>query len=240
MTMLRISLVLSLAVAASASAGGASRVPDRMANDRSPTAWIAADVAVRPDGSVREELLTDEERERIESHARAAAEIARRSAAADADGCHSFFGGAPSEGALPSPEALLAQSPAIYRGRIEGIREGFYAARPGSMLRLSGSYLRGAGTEETYVFYPSAKIKLADAMLCARPPARYPVPRVGDELIVFAAEGMPRRFGDRTVLWVTVIHDVVYIPADGTAVLPSPLGGSIGAFQAAAEPRHSR
>lgn len=203
-----------------------ANVPAELSDDARPVAWVAADVAIGPDGIIRSDKL----KEYAPFVQRDAAFAAREAGASErtqgvttTSPCRTFLLTNPETAPTRTPEELASRAVTIVRGRIVGVREGFYFGMPGSLVRLAGSFLRGNPTDEIYLFYPTASIATADGMVCARPHERFGAPRVGDEVIVFDPTPAPVVLHERTILWVRIDEHVVYIPSAGNPILPEPL-----------------
>jgi hypothetical protein len=228
-------LVAALVVALSPSFAAVAQqhrdpaVPAQLSNEHFPLAWVAADLVVDEKGVLRRELLKGRAVVLLEHEAEFAEKAAARRAglAADTpqspDGCDLVPVGPTHGRSADSPEHLTSLSSTIVLGRIEAIREGFYHGLPGSLLRIGATYLKGTPANETYVFYPAAKIKLAESTLCAYPPPNYPVPEIGDELLVFSRAPKPAVYDGRLVLWPVVAAEVLYIEVGGRTAGPAAL-----------------
>lgn len=201
--------------------GSDTNVPAELVDEARPAAWIAADVAIAADGTVREDKLKVYA-PFVKQYAVGETKEARKGARTP---CATYIVRSPETGPAHTPEKLVSSAVTIVHGRIVGIREGFYYGMPGSLLRLTGTFLRGNSTNEVYLFYPMATIATADGMVCAKPWKRYGAPKVGDEVIVFDPLPSPAVFGQRTILWVNVHHQLVYVPGTGAPILPEPLRG---------------
>jgi hypothetical protein len=206
-----------------------SSVPAELESTDRPAAWVAADVAITRDGNVRNDKL--KVYAPLLERDLAKAKQPRKSGRAyphdtTTERCVHTISPIPNwDGADATPQELIERSKTIIRGRITAVREGFYHGMPGSLVRLNGTYLRGARTNEVYLFYPSADIATAEGIVCSRPPQRYGPPVVGDELIVFDPMASPVVIDKRTVLWVRLDHHIVYLPKTGPPVLPEALFG---------------
>lgn len=215
-------LYLSLPLAAQRNARG-PLVPAELQNSSARAAWVAADVALDAGGRVREDKLQSYAAF-VASIAAIEAREAQNAAAGAAQPCAAMVEANAESTASRSPEELVARTATAVRGRIAAMRQGFYHGRPGSLLRLEAVvYLRGRAADETYLFYPSAAIVTSEGKACSAPGKRYGAPRVGDEVIVLDPAPSPLRFRNSSVLWVDVPEHLVYLPAGGEPILPSPL-----------------
>lgn len=182
-------------------------------------AWVAAEVAVGADGALRSDLFGD----RI-SQSRLNARLNREKNRALDTGtvdekCHVFTGVAPEywkpTGSL---EELTTHSNAIISGRVLAMKQGFRYGRPGMLIRLDATYLKGKHSGETYLFYPLAKIPTSDGPVCAQPLGTYLPPQVGDRFLLFALG--TTIVGGRSFIAVDERRQLVHEPRGGRAILP--------------------
>ncbi|HEY0160711.1 MAG TPA: hypothetical protein VGF28_25725 [Thermoanaerobaculia bacterium] len=174
-------LLVMLAVTA-----GAGDVPDVISDEDGPL-WVAADVAVTPEGQLRGSAL-GRFGESVERDARVASARERaRSTPRRAEDCETYFGVVPEHFEPTSSfDDLTSHAQSIFSGRVVAVREGFFGGLPGSLLRIEASYLKGSAPLETYLFYPFARIATAGAPLCANPLGAFVPPQRGDRLLIFS------------------------------------------------------
>jgi hypothetical protein len=112
-------------------------------------------------------------------------------------------------------------------GRVSSIQEGFLHNLPGSLLRLSGRAIKGTATEEIFLFYPFARIRTADGLVCARPVGEFQPPSVGDHLIIFSMNPALVT-GDRMILHVDPAREIIHQGAAGRRVVPLTFARELG------------
>jgi hypothetical protein len=201
---------------------GAGEVPDVISDDHGPL-WVAADVAVTPEGHLRGHAL-GRFGESVEWKARAEAERARgRSAAPDADGCETYTGLFPEHVApTGSLDDLTSHAGDIVSGRVTGVRQGFFGGIPVSMLRIEATYLKGSAPLETYLLYPFARIATAGAPLCSKPMGDFVPPQPGDRVLIFSmSDG--RDWNGRRIFQVRTDRELVHEPRRGGLLVPAAL-----------------
>lgn len=210
-----------LAVFLLAMAAGAGEIPDVISDEDGPL-WVAADVAVTPDGQLRGDAFGRFE-ESVEWKARAAAERKRGSSIAEE--CQTYFGDAVCTHFEPTTtiDDLTSRAGAIVAGETVAVRQGFWGGSPGSLLLIDATYLEGSKPRETYLFYPYARIVTADATLCANPLGPFVPPQPGDRLLIFSmGKAIPPR-DDRHVFQVRTDRELVHEPRRGDLLVPDSL-----------------
>jgi len=185
--------------------------------------WVAADDGVRADGTLREDMLGQfhttlrglarDNTARLMLDATAGA----RSGAEDYDQCRLFAGTAPHVTPVRSVDELTTIATVMFAGQVLAMREGFYGGLPGTLLLLSGRYIKGAGVDEPLLFYPYAKIKTAEGMICSKPVGDFAVPEIGDRML-FWSTSRPR--ADRAVFSPDVVRMLVHEPRRGAIRVP--------------------
>lgn len=185
--------------------------------------WVAADIAVGDDGSLRDQYLGQ--------FAPSLRKLARANTAALAaaplqttdDGCRLYRGHiVPADKPTKSLADLTTYPAAIVSGEVVAMRQGFFGGLPGTLLLLSGKYLRGTPAPEPLLFYPFAQIETADGMICAKPLGDFVAPQIGDRFLVFAM-GEPRVDDGRTIFAVNTARQLVHAPRGGKLLLPDGL-----------------
>lgn len=225
-TGMRIGLLLTIFAGflpgAATPAIGSDDIPSTLSDHRYPAAWAASDVAVKSDRTLNADVLL--------GHTASLQRWLERGRALFGDvvpGPDDCTVRLVASSHLPpagSPEELIARSVDIVTGRVTAIRQGFLHGLPGSLLKITGDYLKGSPSAETYVFYPVAKIGTADGIFCAVPPPGYVEPHVGDTLIYFSAAPMPLSVGGRIVFYDPALSEtLVHIPEEGEPTLPTAL-----------------
>ncbi|HEY0160710.1 MAG TPA: hypothetical protein VGF28_25720 [Thermoanaerobaculia bacterium] len=214
-------------------AAGAAEIPDVIADEDGPL-WVAADVAVTPEGQLRTGAF-GRFGESVERDARVAAE--RERASSSSDECQTYFGNAVCTHFEPTStiDDLTSRAGEIVAGVIVAVRQGFWGGSPGSLLLLDATYLKGSKPRETYLFYPYARIVTADAALCAKPLGPFVPPRPGDRLLIFSmGKPIPPR-DDRHVFQVRTDRELVHEPRGGDLLVPDsllPYAGELRQFDA--------
>jgi hypothetical protein len=213
---------------------GAGEVPDVIVDEFGPV-WVAADVAVTPQGRLRA-LTLGAFGESVERNARAAAERARgRLPAPDADGCETYTGLFPEHVApTGSLDDLTSHAGDIVSGRVTGVRQGFFGGIPASLLRIEATYLKGSAPLETYLLYPLARIAIAGAPLCSKPMGEFAPPQPGDRVLIFSMSDGPD-WNSRRIFQVRTDRELVHEPRRGGLLVPAalrPYAGDRGEFDA--------
>lgn len=128
-----------------------------------------------------------------------------------------------------SLSALTAHAIAVVSGTIEAGTEGFYFGMPGTLYRVSATYLKGSPSHETYLFYPRAQIRTADGFICASPVGigTFPDPQPGDRVLWFWMK-QPTTFGDRRIAFVDLSRELVHERRDGATRLPKAVRSDAG------------
>lgn len=171
--------------------------------------WIAAEDAIDASGRLRPEVLGH----RISS-------LRTNAALNGYDECRVFVGTIPDNfKARGSLQELTANAAAIVSGHVVDIREGFLSGEPGSLLKLSATWLKGMPTAETYLFFPLARIRTAEGLVCAQPVGEFDVPHVGDRFVAFAMYS-PVVAEGQAIFHVNLARQVVHQPRDGKPRLP--------------------
>lgn len=171
--------------------------------------WIDVEDAVDANGRLRLEVLGP------------GVSPVRTNAALNRSGeCRVFVGSIPDNfkprGSL---EELTANAEAIVRGHVVDIRQGFLGGTPGSLLKLSATWLKGTPAAETYLFFPLAKIETTEGLICAQPVGDFDVPHVGDRFVAFAMYS-PVVAEGQAIFHVNLARQVVHEPRDGEPRLP--------------------
>jgi hypothetical protein len=180
--------------------------------------WVAADLAVAPDGSLREAML-GQHTSTLRDVARAnAALIAKEAHTRDGnatpeardDRCRITFGAIPrNERPLSSLDELTAHAAAIVSGEVLAARQGFFGGQPGTLLLLDAKYLKGTPAAVVLFFYPFAEINTTEGAICTKPLGDYLPPEAGDRLLIFAMSE-PVIENGRTILSVNVEHQLIH------------------------------
>lgn len=208
----------------------ASEVPAVLPGTNSPwPRWVAADVAVAQDGSLRSEMLG----QFIPSLRRLAlmntaalssdSDAAQDHRVGNLDQCRVHRGAVPDYASRASSLTDLSTKAAIIvTGEVVATREGFYGGLPGTLLLLSARYMRGTPATETFLFYPHARIATADGLICAKPPGDYVPPQVGDRVLILAL-GDVRQDSGRAIFRVSVERELVHESRFGVTRVPDAL-----------------
>ena len=219
---LRCLVFVYAALVAGALQASTPEVPATIENGFTPwPEWVAADVAVTPEGNLREEMLGQ--------HARSLRELARKNTArgqkhgAAFDVCQIN-----TQAALRDPQRtssvddLTRNAAAIVSGKVLATRQGFWGGLPGTMILLDARFLKAPAPKELFLFYPLAAIRTTDGMICANPLGDYVAPAPGDRLLIFSL-GAPVIRNGRAILSVDVEQQLVHETRSGRTVAPKPL-----------------
>ena len=220
-SLVRIALAVIVTAYADLTCGQASAaIPDTITAQDERLAWVSARRAVDESGHLKTDLV-DSPALRANAQLNRKQRQAQANAAGAAEECRTFLGAYPEH--FKSTRSLrdaATGAELIVSGRVLSIDEGFLHNQPGSLLRLSGSAIKGTATEEIYVFYPSARIRTADGLVCARPVGDFQSPAVGDQLIVFSMR--PALItGGRTILSVDPPRELIHQSVAGRRLVPA-------------------
>lgn len=208
-------------------------VPDITHDVEGRPLWVAADVAVGAEGRLRQEVLGQRLPQILEaarlntsraSHKRVPV-TANAPSQSDAtlDGCETFLGTVPHHSApAASLDDLVTHAKFVVSGEISSVRQGFLGGLPGSLVRLSATYLAGSPAGETFLFYPLARIRTSEGFVCARPLGDFMAPQVGDRLLIFSMV-QPHVLGDLTIFEVNIARELVHQSRDGVTRIPPAL-----------------
>jgi hypothetical protein len=190
--------------------------------------WVAADEAVGADGTLREDVLgpftaslRDLARDNTARLIRDAAANGRGTAA-ECDECRLFRGTVPHVKSVRSIDELTTVATDIFVGEVAAMRQGFYGGLPGTLVLLSGRYIKGAAADEPLLFYPYARIKTAHGMICSKPVGDFAAPEVGDRMMLWST-GTPRNDNGRAVFSLDVARMLVHEPRRGAIRVPDVL-----------------
>jgi hypothetical protein len=208
-------------------------VPDIIDDVEGRPLWLAADVAVDAEGMLRQEVLGQRLPQILEaarlntsraSYKRVPVTANAPSQTDDAlDGCETFLGTIPEHfEPTASIDDLVTHSKSVVSGTISSVRQGFMGGLPGSLVRLSATYLTGSPAGETFLFYPLARIRTSDGFVCARPLGDFMAPQVGDRLLIFSMV-QPHVLGDTTIFEVNIARELVHQSRDGVSRIPPAL-----------------
>ena len=228
-------LLTAVVVIGAPLAGSDELVPSQLRDREDPAYWIAADKAVGPDGKLNRGAmgrlahsvsgyLKRMQGRRANAHASPSSAAATRTAKwPELEGCESFFGTVPEHwkptGSLSD---FATHAEAIVTGRIVAIRQGFLGGMPGSLLRLEADYVKGEPSDETYLFYPLARIKTTEGLVCETPLGSFVPPTVGDRVLLFSMTRGSRLEG-RDVFWVNTVRELVHESPRARLQLPASL-----------------
>ncbi|HYD50641.1 MAG TPA: hypothetical protein VEB21_19955 [Terriglobales bacterium] len=209
-----------------ASAQAAPPVPDTIPGKDGRLAWVSARHALDESGRLKTELVDSPLLRANARLNRKQNEIKANDAAAEE--CKTFLG-TYLENFKPTNSLKEAVDGAemIVSGRVLSIEEGFLHNLPGSLLRLSGSAIKGTNTDEIFVFYPLARIRTANGLVCTRPVGAFQPPAVGDQLVVFSMS-QPLVTENRTVLQVDPVREIVHQGVSGQRVVPAAFVQELG------------
>lgn len=195
-------------------ASGGDDVPALIDGRNGLPVWVSAEHAVDDQGHLRENLFRDF----VLSDLRAAARKSQQKCeVAIGRSLHHFK-------PTSSLNALTSYATEVVSGKIVAGAQGFYDGMPGTLFRISATYLKGRPSLETYFFYPRAKIRTAEGFICATPlgVGSFPDPQPGDRLLWFEMEP-PVIFGDRTIAFVDLSRELVHERREGGTRLPQAL-----------------
>jgi hypothetical protein len=241
--------VLSISV----NAAGIDKVPSVILDPYSPwPAWVAADVAVAPDGTLREDqvgqFIPALRRVALLNTAALAKEEGTADLSAEGGDLCRIFRGPPAYHIIrtSSLDDLMNHAGVIVSGEILAGRQGFLGGLPGTLYAVAAHYLKGEPVRETLFFYPHARISTADGMICARAPGvSGPPPQAGDRVLIFFL-AKPRVEYGRVILSVAADRELVHesrgagthVPASlrSFAADPAPIDAITRAVIAAGSP----
>ena len=194
----------------------AGEIPPAMAGPDGDPVWVAAHAAFTSDGQV-DPSVVGRHRQAISRYIARSKDSASRAQSRakvppppELEGCSSYFGALPERFKKTSTLTDLTENAAvIVSGRVVAMQQGFYGGAPGTLLKLSADYVKGSGSKETFLFYPFARIKTAEALICAVPVGAYTPPRLGDRVLAFSMN-RPWTQGDWTVLHVITAKELVH------------------------------
>lgn len=197
-------------------------IPSTITGSRGQVVWVAAEEAIDANGRLRTDIL-GHSISSLRKNAELNRKMAAKAAAAPDDECRVFVGSIPDnfkpKGSL---EELTSNAEAIVSGRVVDIRQGFLGGDPGSLLKLSAKWLKGTASTETYLFFPLAKIKTTDGLVCAQPVGEFDVPHIGDRFVAFAMYS-PVIAEGQAIFHVNLARQVVHEPREGKPRLPAAL-----------------
>lgn len=210
-------------------------IPSVLRDRDDSTFWIAADEAVRPDGTLDVEAMglsgpgNADFLARLPQMRATQLKLQRRGAPKPAatwpelEGCEFFRGTACGHfEPTSSLSDLVTHADFIVSARIVAIRQGFLAGMPGSLMLLSTDYLKGTAAPDTYLFYPLARIRTNQGAICAVPLGSFVPPKAGDRLLIFSMTGGHWLEG-RMVFQVDTARELVHEPGEGALQLPRAL-----------------
>jgi len=157
-----------------------ANVPDLVLLKDGDTMWISTDLALKSDHTLNQQALgmsadflrsvakrrSDTARtEQLATPSGTAQDLITTPDAATAE-CDGFLSLPP--GKASDPNTLPHDANVIVTGRVTAVKEGFFFNTPGSLLAIVGTALKGSLSAHTYLlFYPYARIKTADGLMCA-------------------------------------------------------------------------
>jgi len=167
------------------------------AGPRIEPVWISAEEAAAPEkGGLRWRSFSESDQGNLRRFLAESERLQgeRKShGAQDSDLTCPIFLSTPDEGRIdPKPNRsfsdLAGQALAIYRGRIEGISQGFFDGLPSSLLRVKVTEAfrssKEVAKEEVLIPYPFARFKIGASIFCGGSAALYQ-PVTGDQVLVF-------------------------------------------------------
>jgi hypothetical protein len=189
-------LILGATAAMAVGPTGESRVPDVIESEVPgvPPAWVAANIALAPDGNLRSHLFLEASISTIRNYFN---EKARQSTntTADPDECSVTLGQALEQfSSTATTDNLVSNSSYIISASVADLREGFLFGNPGTLIALDvADWLKHENDEvrqrPAYLFFPSARITTPHGTICAKPWPHVPTPAKGDQLLVFSYLG---------------------------------------------------
>ncbi|HEX2060126.1 MAG TPA: hypothetical protein VHK90_05255 [Thermoanaerobaculia bacterium] len=150
----------------------------------------------------------------------------RRNAEANGDTCKRFTGSIPDHfEPTSSLDDLSTHAATIISGHVTAAEEGFLHGKPGTLLRIVGTHLKGKAAREVFLFYPHARIATADGTICAKPVvSSYTPPAPGDRLVVFSMPEV-RAAGEQIILDVDIRRELLHESRGGGLQVPAALRG---------------
>ncbi|HEX6095583.1 MAG TPA: hypothetical protein VF432_04590 [Thermoanaerobaculia bacterium] len=211
-----------------ACAQASAAIPETITSADGRLAWISTRHALDESGRLNSALV-DSPALRANAKLRRKHRQMQADATAAPEECRTFLG-TPSEHfkSTASLQDVAAGAEVIVSGRVVSTGEGFLHNLPGSLLRLAGSTLKGETTGEIFLFYPYARIRTADGLVCARPVGQYLPPAVGDRLIVFSMTPAFVSEG-RTILSADPPREIIHQSATGRRLVPAAFTGELDA-----------
>jgi hypothetical protein len=204
--------LLALLLATHADAEAVPALPGTICAPDGRLAWVSVRHALDESGRLKTNLVDSP---LLRANARLNA------AAAGAGECRAFLGTHPEHfKSTASLRDAAAGAELIVSGRVLAIEEGFLHNLPGSLLSIAGSAIKGSATEEVYLFYPYARIRTVDGLVCARPVGEFQPPAAGDHLIIFSMNPALVS-GFRTILQVDPTRALIHQSAAGRRFVPA-------------------
>lgn len=232
-------VVLTLVAIVQPAIAGNDHIPSILADRDDGSFWIAAERVVGSDGKLNLKALgrlsssVADHVARKHARPRSSSNSGHPAKWPELEGCESYLGRMPDHYEPTSSLAeLTAHAAFIVSGRVVAIRQGFLGGMPGSLLLLSTDYLKGDSANESYLFYPLARIQTAEGPICAMPVGHFVPPAIGDRFLVFSMVE-PYRLEGRTVFVVNTARELVHEPRNGPLQLPA----SLAFLTAPAKPR---
>jgi hypothetical protein len=203
-----------------ACAQAATAIPETITSSDGRLAWVSTSHALDESGRLKTDLV-DSPTLRANAKLNRKHRLAQTDATATPEECRTFLGTHPQHfKSTASLHDAAAGAELIVSGRVVSIDEGFLHNVPGSLLRLTGSTIKGETTGEIFLFYPYARIRTTDGLVCARPVGEFLPPAVGDRLIVFSMTPALVVEG-RTILSVDPPREIIHQRGVGRRLVPA-------------------
>ena len=208
-----------------------SALPDELGGQTSTAlpAWVSADRALDANGNplpakVGEHSVT------MLRQMKAMRERATPMEAARTDGCTSYM-------TLPTPEHyrrnatlrdLTTEANDVIVGRVVARSEGFFRGSPASLLRVAVTKSHRTSdelrfrTQDVYLVYPHANIRIGGSLHCTRAPGMSFEPAAGDRVLIF--KYLPSASRDAILIEADATREVIF-ENDGRLILSPKLAG---------------
>ena len=202
------------------------------AGPRVEPVWVSAEEAAAPEkGSLRWRLFSESDqgnlRHFMAESERLKGEQKSRGVRESDPGCPVFLSTSEEGRIDPKPNRsfsdLAEQALAIYRGRIEGISQGFFDGLPSSLLQVKVTEAfrssKLVAKEKVLIPYPFARFKVGVSTFCGGSAALYQ-PAIGDQVLVFIYD--PPLDAAGTLVYPRS-PELFFQTAGGRLIVPGPL-----------------
>lgn len=202
------------------------------AGSRAEPVWISAEEAAAPEkGGLRWHLFSESDQgnlRRFMAESERLKEEQKSRGARESNLDCPIFLSTSEEGRIdPKPNRsfsdLAEQALAIYRGRIEGVSQGFFDGIPSSLLRVrvmeAFRSSKLVAREEVLIPYPFARFKVGASTFCGGSGALYQ-PATGDQVLVFIYDSPLN--AARTLIYPRS-PELFFQTSAGRFIVPAPL-----------------